>query len=383
MQIDQVKTHQLLLPFSGDFSHSKRKGAFAKNIVVGIKANHGEIEGYGEGSPRLYVTGESQESVAKSISSFTKKDTFPWELNDVSQIWDFVDGISNGNQHNSAICALEMSLLDALGKKQNKSIISYFPQDFLTSKIFYGATIPLANKQRIMEIGKLIKKQGINKLRLKMGEDFKKNKESIETVKLVFGDDYNLRIDINGAWNRELALRHVQLIKDYEVKVVEQPMMKNDPDISGFASTIKSNGIILMADESACSLKDVENIIKDGHYKMINVRLSKCGGFRNSLRIVDHLRDNGVSFQIGCQLGESGLLSASGRVLSLLCSDAIYYDGSYDKFLLKENITIESLSFGPGGAAGPLDGPGLGVEINNQSLERLCDNSKSVTINKP
>jgi len=383
MKIDQIKIHQLFLPFSGDFSHSKKKSAFAKNIVVGIKADHGEIEGYGEGSPRLYVTGESQKNAAKSISQFILKDTFPWELNDVSQIWDFVDSISNGKEHNSAISALEMSLLDALGKSQKRSIITYFPQNFLASKIFYGATIPLANNQRIMEICKLTKKQEINKLRLKMGEDFKSNKESIETVKLVFGDDYDLRIDINGAWDQKLALGHVQLIKDYNVKVVEQPMMPGDPGIANFADIIKSNGIILMADESACSLKDLQKIIEEGYYKMINVRLSKCGGFRNSLRIIDHLRNNGVAFQIGCQLGESGLLSAGGRVLSLLCRDAMHYDGSYDEFLLKENITAENVTFGNGGEAGPLDGPGLGVNVNSQNLERLCDYSKSVTINRP
>ena len=382
MKIDQIIIHQLLLPFSRDFSHSKRKGAFAKNIVVGIKAYHGDIEGYGEGSPRLYVTGESQESAAKSIRQLTQENTFPWDLNDVSQIWDFVDSISNGREDNSAICALEMSLLDALGKSQNRSIINYFPQDFLASKIFYGATIPLANKQRIMEICKLIKKQEITKLRLKMGEDFKSNKESIETVKLVFGDDYDLRIDINGAWDKKLALGHVQLIKDYKVKIVEQPMMPDDPEIANFASAIKNNGIILMADESACSLKDIKKITEDGYYRMINVRVSKCGGFRNSLRIIDHLRNNGVSFQIGCQLGESGLLSAAGRVLSLLCCDAEYYDGSYDEFLLKENITVENVTFGNGGIAGPLDGPGLGVKINSQSLKRLCDDSMSVTINR-
>ena len=383
MQIDQIQIHQLFLPFSGDFSHSKRKGSFANNIVVGIKADHGEIEGYGEGAPRPYVTGESQESTTKSISQFVQNNTFPWELNDISQIWDFVDSISNGKEHNSAICALEISLLDALGKSQNRSIITYFSQNFLASKIYYGGTIPITDKQRIMEICRLIKNMKINKLRIKMGKDYKHNREAVETVKSIFGDNCDLRIDINGAWDKKLALDHVQLIKDYNVRVIEQPMIPDDPEIAHFASIIKSNGIILMADESACSLKDIKKIIEDGFYRMINVRLSKCGGFRNSLRIIDHLRDKGVSFQIGCQLGESGLLSASGRVLSLLCSDAEYYDGSYDKFLLKENITHENLSFGPGGMAGPLDGPGLGVEINSQNLQRLCDDSKSVTINRP
>ena len=383
MRIEQLKVHKISLPFSGDFSHSRKKGSSANNIIVEVIANQGETKGYGEGAPRRYVTGESQESVIKTISHLLQEDSFPWELNDISQIWDFVDNLPDIKEHHSAICSLEMSLLDALGKNQNRNIIEYFPKDFLTSTIYYGATISLSNKKRIMELCRLIGKMRINKLRLKMGKDFEQNKEAIETVKLLFGDDYDLRIDLNGAWDHETAYKHVPLIKKYNVKVVEQPMMPGDQGLVEFAAMIQNHGVILMADESACSLADVKKVVKDEYYKMINVRLSKCGGFRNSLKIINYLRTRGLSFQIGCQLGESGILSAAGRALSLLCRDAVYHDGSYDRFMLKENITTEDVSFGPGGKAGPLDSPGLGVKINKENLIRLSNGYPSLSISNP
>ena len=116
---------------------------------------------------------------------------------------------------------------------------------------------------------------------------------------------------------------------------------------------------------------------------MINVRLSKCGGFHRSLAIIDFLRAQGLHFQIGCQLGESGLLSAAGRALALLCKDALYVDGSYDTLLLKENITLENVSFGPGGRAGPLAGPGLGVRVSRQQIERLNRGLARETLSRP
>ncbi len=383
MRIDRVNIYKISLLFTGDFSHSRKKGSSANNIIVEVLANQGEIKGYGEGAPRLYVTGESQESAAKNVAKLTQGDSFPWEFNHVSQIWDFVDSLSSSKEHNSAICALEMALLDVLSKSQKKYIVDYFSKDLYTSTIYYGATIPLVNNQRAMEICRLIKKMRINKLRLKMGKAFERNKEAIETVRLMFGDDCELRIDLNGVWDRELALKHVPLVKEYKVKVVEQPMMPTDPGIADLASAMQTNGIILMADESACSLSDIETIVRKGYYKMINVRLSKCGGFRRSLRIVDELRNRGVSFQIGCQLGESGILSAAGRALSLLCRDAVYHDGSYDRFMLKENITTEDVSFGPGGKAGPLDGSGLGVKVNRENLMRLSNSYPNLTISNP
>jgi len=383
MQIDKVTVYQVLLPFAFDFSHSLRKRSSAKNIIVEVVANNGEIKGYGESAPRTYVTGESQESATNNLCDFIKYDDFPWDLEDVSLIRDFVDHLPNGKEYNTAVCAIEMALLDALGKSQNRYIIEYFPKEFYTDSIYYGAAFPLSGKKSVLEICRLVKKLKIYKLKLKMGKDYEQNKAIIETVVAVFGDSCDLKVDINCAWDFELALKHIPLLKKHNVKVIEQPMPPGDPEIYPFARMMQAAGMVLMADESACVLTDMENILKNSSYRMINVRLSKCGGLRRSLKIIDFLRDNGLAFQIGCQLGESGLLSAAGRVLSLLCGDAVYFDGSYDEFLLKENITIENVSFGPEGMAGPLSGPGLGVKVNSQTLDCLSHKSTTKTILRP
>ena len=132
MKIDQISIYPIVLPFSSEFSHSLRKRYSVKNIIVQVVAEQGGINGYGEGAPRSFVTGESQESVVRSITGFIQLDNFPWALDDVSQIWNFVDGLFHGKAHNAAICALETALLDALGKSQGRNIIDYFPKDFMT-----------------------------------------------------------------------------------------------------------------------------------------------------------------------------------------------------------------------------------------------------------
>ncbi|MBU0988172.1 MAG: hypothetical protein KKH68_13070 [Proteobacteria bacterium] len=383
MQLDQVNVYPISLPFSDEFSHSLRKRFSANNIIVEILAENKTIRGYGEGAPRSYVTGESQASAIDAVYRFTRQDNFPWKLNTVTQIWDFVDRLSGGKAYNAAICAVETALLDALGKSENKSVIEYFHKDFYTDTVYYRATFPLTNKKRILEICRLCKKLKINKLRIKVGKDYIQNKETLEAVSAVFGDDYDLRADINGSWNPEIAANHIPLFNKYRVKILEQPLRPGDPYLAEFAELMQSHGVILMADESACSLRDVKRVFREGHYKMINVRLSKCGGFRNSFKIIDYLRQKGIRFQIGCHLGESGILSAAGRVLCLLCRDAAYCDGSYDEFILKQNVTTEDVSFGPEGKAGPLGGPGLGVEVNLQSLVRLSRNGTPLKISKP
>jgi L-alanine-DL-glutamate epimerase-like enolase superfamily enzyme len=378
MKIDKIIVHPVHLPFSFQFSHALRKRTSVKNIIVEVVAEKGAIKGYGEGAPRSFVTGESQQSSVLNIRRFVELDHFPWDLNDVSQIWNFIDSLKNEKSQNAATCALETAMLDALGKNQKKNIIDYFSKDFLTDKICYGAPLPIADKQKIIEICQLIKKMKIKRLKLKMGKDLFKNKEILETVHSVFGENCDLKIDINGVWDHPLALKHEYLITKYKVKVVEQPMVPDASELEDFARLMQKAGVILMADESACSLSDVEKISRKNHYQMINVRLSKNGGFRNSLKIIDFLRNNGTAFQIGCHLGESGILSAAGRILCLLCNDAVYYDGSYDEFLLEKNVTLEHVSFGLGGEAYPLNGPGLGIEVSSQNLARLSEGSPTV-----
>ncbi len=379
MRIEKVIIYRVTLPFVSDFSHSLRKRFHVDNIIVEVVVEKDEIKGYGEGAPRSYVTGESQKSAAKSIYDFTQSDHFPWELKNISQIWDFVDSLPAGKMHNAAICAIETALLDVFGKSENKNIIEYFPKDYYTDNVYYGGAIPLADKQRIIELCQLIKTMKINKLRMKLGKDFEQNKEILETVHTVFKGNHDLRVDINCAWDSKLALMHIPLIQKYNVKTIEQPMIPDDPDIADFASRMQKIGVVLMADESACCLGDMEKIAKEGYYKMINVRLSKCGGFRNSFKIIDYLRMNGIPFQIGCQLGESGILSAAGRALCLLCRDAVYYDGSYDKFMLKENVTSKNVSFGSKGEAGPLNRPGLGVTVDPRRLKNICYGSAVIS----
>jgi len=371
MRIEQVNIYRVLLPFSVDFSHSLRKRSSVNNIVVEIVADRGDIAGYGEGAPRVYVTGESQESAAANIRAFAEHRHFPWDLESAAEIWDFVDGLPREKEYNTAVCALETALLDALGKSQNRYLTDYFSRDFFTDTIHYGAAVPLDSRQTVMALSRLIKHLGVSKLKLKLGRNLKQNRDIFEGVHQVFGHDCELKIDINCVWDLDLALAHVPLIQQYHVRIVEQPMMPDSPEISALAARLQPLGVVLMADESACCLRDIEEILDRGHYGMINVRLSKCGGFRRSLEMIACLRNAGLPFQIGCQLGESGLLSSAGRVLSLLNRDALYFDGSYDEYLLKENITVENVYFGPGGKAGPLYGPGLGVDVDRGQLTRL------------
>ena len=383
MEINEIRIHFVTLPFVGDFSHSLKNGDSSRNVVVEIIAEKGEILGYGEGAPRPYVTGESQESIPRSVGLYVKSGSFPWSLQGVSELWEFVDRLPDKKEHNAALCGVELAMLDALGKSEGRSVMDYLPKAFASRNVRYGAILPLATPKRIAKMSRIIRDLGIRRVKVKMGRNLTQNQSTLQTVCSVLDKDRRLKVDVNGAWDRETALSHLSLIEHYHVEVVEQPMAPGALEMAEVSDRLKASDVKIMADESACSFHEVESLVEEGHYNMINVRLSKCGGFRRSMRIIDFLRDKRVPYQVACQLGESGILSASGRALSLRCKDALYHDGSYDQFLLKENVTKQNVSFGRGGEAGPLGGVGLGVEVSGSSLTRLSSGMEPISFRRP
>lgn len=384
MRISHVNIYPVRLWFVGDFSHSLKKGNFADNLVVEVVDGERGIRGYGEGAPRAYVTGETIDDAVAGVRRFVEKPDFPWDLPDAEHLWPFVDRLLEESGRHAAVCALETALIDALGKARERPALSFFPRDHYTDTIHYGAAVPLADPPRVREICHFIKTRlKIDRIKLKLNRNREQNRRILETARRVFGEGMDLKVDVNCDWDLDLAMAHLDLIREHRVRVVEQPMAPGNPDIAVFSAALKEIGVVLMADESACSLAQVRRLQREGHYGMINVRLSKCGGIRNSLRIVDALRRRRTPFQIACQLGESGILSAAGRTAGLLCRDAVYHDGSYDAFLLRENLTSEDVSFLPGGAAGPLEGFGLGVGVSRERLRRLCTAQAPLSLPRP
>jgi len=134
-----------------------------------------------------------------------------------------------------------------------------------------------------------------------------------------------------------------------------------------------------MADESICDMADAKKLAEIKACGMFNIRISKCGGLLNSLKIADFAASAGISYQLGCQVGETGVLSAAGRHFASRVDGIRYLEGSYAKFLLAEDIVAEDISFGYGGFADPVTGVGLGVNVNEKVLQKYTDSRITIT----
>src|SRR5205085_3065118 len=127
----------------------------------------------------------------------------------------------------------------------------------------------------------------------------------------------------------------------------------------------------IMLDESLCSLIDAQTAVEQKACDLFNLRLSKCGGLIPSLRLAQFAKRHGMGYQLGCQVGESAILSAAGRAFAASVADIRFLEGSYDRHLVRESLSRTDLTFRRGGYAPLLVGSGLGVEIDEAALNRV------------
>src|SRR5262249_26860306 len=97
-----------------------------------------------------------------------------------------------------------------------------------------------------------------------------------------------------------------------------------------------------------------------------------------SLRLAQFATENGLSYQLGCQVGESAILSGAGRHFASSVRDLASIEGSYDRYLMHETLAYEDLTFGRGGWAESLGGCGHGAWVDTDAVDRMATRTEKL-----
>jgi muconate cycloisomerase len=210
---------------------------------------------------------------------------------------------------------------------------------------------------------------GFRQLKVKVGITGQDDVDRLRTIRRRVGAAMDLRIDANEAWSLAEAVERIRALEPFGLSSVEQPVPH--AEVAGLRKVRQQIHVPLMLDESLCSLVDAERALADQSCDLFNLRLSKCGGFIPSLRLAQFAALHGLGCQLGCQVGETAILSAAGRHFACSVAGLRYLEGSYDRHLVRETLATQDLTFGWGGRAPALAGPGLGISLHPQALERV------------
>ena len=134
-----------------------------------------------------------------------------------------------------------------------------------------------------------------------------------------------------------------------------------------------------MADESLNDRDSLARLIEQRACTAVNVRISKCGGLVAALNRCREALEAGLDVQVGCQVGETSLLSAAHLVLLSAVEPVKYAEGCFGRLLLREDPARPLLQFGFGGRPPALPArPGLGVEMDREVIGRWAEREATV-----
>lgn len=368
MQITALDIWHLRIPFSLPVKHSLAVRGCSECLIFKVTTDSG-ITGFGEGTPREYVTGETVEANLVCVKEHLWPQLKNAELDNNSGLLRFVSGMASQElaaTNPSAVCAIEMSLLDAAGRLWDKPAFELLGLQQKSSPLLYSAVIPMLPLETFAMYMELVKQRKMNFLKLKVGGN--SDLACLNLAREILGTGIDIRVDANCAWSPDEAIKEIRAMEPFQISAVEQPVPKED--FAGLKQVSENVGIPVIADESCCTLGDAAQLATMRACSAFNVRLSKCGGFINSLAIMNLARSMGIKIVIGCHVGETGILSAGGRHIAQCTEDLMHLEGSFSSWLFREDVIEGDITFGIGGAAPPLLGPGLGVDVAAEVLNR-------------
>ena len=184
-------------------------------------------------------------------------------------------------------------------------------------------------------------------LKIKLGSP--RDEEIMRTVRSAAPDKV-LRVDANAAWTPKHALRMIDTLVAHGVEFVEQPLPAHD--IDGLRFVRERSPLPIVADESCIVSTDIPRLV--GAVDGINIKLAKCGGLREAMRMVATARSHGMLVMMGCMIETSLGITAAAHLSPLI--DYADLDGA----ALLSNDPFHGASIANGQITLP-DGPGLGV----------------------
>jgi L-Ala-D/L-Glu epimerase len=394
MPITALTAHHVRIPLKRTIRHASHERTETDSLIVRCELNDGSV-GWGEGLPREYVTGETIDDAWRLLqtariveqldATLSNPDEAVIALSDLhfaeSQISNLRSQISaehlqRGCFGNSVRCAIEIAVLDAVCRSADvplSHVTTLLPETEPirqnAREVRYSGIITAERPLSQLHAALKQRVYGLRQIKVKVGVPGIDDFAQLRRIRRIVGRRVDLRIDANEAWNCETLADRLQPLTLAFLSCVEQPVPHEQ--VGELAAIREELPIPVMLDESLCSLRDAERAIDEGLCDLFNIRLSKCGGFLPSLRLAAMAHAAGLGSQLGCQVGETGILSAAGRHFATSVAGLHYLEGSYDRHLVRERLSMEDMTFGYGGVAPALRGPGLCVQLDERALRRL------------
>jgi o-succinylbenzoate synthase len=338
MRIASVEAIPYALPFREPYVTSRGSLERRECVLLRIRDSDG-AEGLGEAVPLSLRGGASLETVVDELRAS--------------------GGMASQKLSAPAWAAIEMAHLDLQARRNGVPAWKLLGGS-LAAGVPCNATLAAADPALVAAQAEWWARQGFSTFKVKGG--MPGDVRTVEAVRTAVGNDPRIRVDANGAWTPDEAVVKLGAMEPFGIELAEQPAA----GLEELALVRGQTAIPIAADESISNAAEAERAVELGACSLATVKLSKVGGFAAAREIAQRL----PVYLSSALDGPVGIAAAGHLALALGSRDAGLAHGLATQLLFTETIA----SVGPTVRDGCLDlpvGPGLGVEIDVQALDRL------------
>jgi O-succinylbenzoate synthase len=272
--------------------------------------------------------------------------------------------------HRMAKAALETAMLDAQLKAEGRSFGQYLGgvRDFVDCGVSVGIMNSIPELLTAVE-GYLAEGYRRIKLKIEPGWDV----EPVTAVRERFGPGLLLQVDANTAYSLADA-SHLARLDASDLLLIEQPLPEEEVLAHARLSKLISSPVCL--DESITSARVAAEAIEMGACAIINIKPGRVGGYLEARRIHDLCAERGIPVWCGGML-ETGIGRAANVALAALPNFTLPGDTSGSSRYYTQDLTPPFVL--EGGQLRVPSGPGIGVEVLRDVVDRLTTSREVVT----
>lgn len=324
-----------------------------RNAFVEITLADGTT-GIGSGNPSEYVVGENLTQTLEALQEKNLEFLIGRDIREMKQlafeVWQKFP------KNPAARAAIDIALHDAFTKFLGIPLVKYLGQKIQSMPT--SNTIGIKNVTETLKETEDYLKQGFKAIKVKLGKNLEEDIERMVKMREQFGYEYAIRIDANQGYDSAQTIAFYQQTKHLKIELIEQPLpAKAVSEMKALPDEVRE---VIAADESLISPVHALDLVKPPRAcGIFNIKLMKCGGVSQGLKIADIALHEGIDLFWGCN-DESIVSITAALHAAFACSNTKYIDldGSLDLgkdvvqggFILKDGMMYCS------------DKPGLGVE---------------------
>lgn len=370
MRITRITTWAVQVPIRRELMITSSLGSHEVTRVVLLRLDTDEgVHGIGEATVTPKWSGETARGCKALLDDYLAPAVMGRDVEDVRGALAAMDRACHANPF--AKSAIEMAMLDALGKARGKPLYALLggacrdlaiPIRFSLAALSPDETA--ANARRRVEWGH-------RTVKVKVGMDARADVERVTAVRRAIGPDVMLTVDANGGWSVRDAVWALREMEPLGLTLAEQPVRREDLD--GMAEVRTHVSVPIMADEGVFTVWDAEQALKKGACDIIAVYPGKNGGITVSREIADMAAAHGVACAVGSNLeldpGTAAMCHLTVCTPNVL---AVRYHGDILGTLYHEQPVVTNPVRLENGYAWCPEAPGLGVDLDMAQLERMA-----------